>query len=117
MASREAEAILDAIRSHPRLSPLATTEMASTLEGRRMSSGRTVAAVVAAIGDCAAKAVEGTSTQAMRSMLVGFCDRAGAGRPSLAVVPQREMTGMGRSWSVGGGETWALERAREEATR
>ena len=118
MASREAEAILEAIRSHPRLSALATSEMASTLEGRRMSSGRTVAAVVAAIGDAAAKAVEGTSTQAMRSMLVAFCDRAGGtGRPSLAVVPQREMTGMGRSWSVGGGETWALERAREEATR
>ena len=117
MASREAEAILEALRSHHRLSTLATAEMASTLEGRRMSSGRTVAAVVAAIGDVAAKAVDGTSTQAMRSMLVGFCDRAGGARPSLAVVPQREMTGLGRSWSVGGGETWALERAREEAAK
>lgn len=93
-----AAAILAELGRHGRLDPIATPDMAQTLEGRRIATGRPLPHVLSAIGDCAAKAVEGTQAQALRSMLVGFCDRAGTGR---ARAPVAQSAPVERAWSVG----------------
>jgi len=93
-----ATAILAELGRHGRLDAIATPDMAQTLEGRRIATGRPLPHVLSAIGDCAAKAVEGAQAQALRSMLVGFCDRAGTG-PRRAPVAQSAP--VERAWSVG----------------
>jgi hypothetical protein len=94
-----ASAILAELGRHGRLDAIATPDMAQTLEGRRIATGRPLPHVLSAIGDCAAKAVEGTQAQALRSMLVGFCDRAGTGPKARAPVAQSAP--VERAWSVG----------------
>jgi len=94
-----ATAILAELGRHGRLDPIATADMAQTLEGRRIATGRPLPHVLSAIGDCAAKAVEGTQAQALRSMLVSFCDRAGTGPRARAPVAQSAP--VERAWSVG----------------
>jgi hypothetical protein len=94
-----ATAILTELGRHGRLDVIATPDMAQTLEGRRIATGRPLPHVLSAIGDCAAKAAEGTQAQALRSMLVGFCDRAGSGPRARAPVPQSAP--VERAWSVG----------------
>jgi len=93
-----ATAILAELGRHGRFDAIATADMAQTLEGRRIATGRPLPHVLSAIGDCAAKAVEGAQAQALRSMLVGFCDRAGTG-PRRAPVAQSAP--VERAWSVG----------------
>lgn len=96
--SPAAAAILAELERHPGLGSVATTDLAMAIEGRRIASGRPLPHVLAAIGDAAAKAVEGTTSQALRSMLVGFTDRAG---PRAPRAPVAQSAPVERAWSVG----------------
>lgn len=96
--SPAASAILAELERHPGLGSVATADLATAIEGRRIASGRPLPHVLAAIGDCAAKAVEGTQAQALRSMLVGFTDRAG---PRAPRAPVAQSAPVERAWSVG----------------
>lgn len=95
--SPAAAAILTELERHPGLGSVATADLATAIEGRRIATGRPLPHVLSAIGDCAAKAVEGTQAQALRSMLVGFCDRAG----TKARAPVAQSAPVERAWSVG----------------
>lgn len=97
--SPAAAAILAELERHPGLGSVATADLAQAIEGRRIASGRPLPHVLAAIGDAAAKAVEGTTSQALRSMLVGFTDRAGPRGGARAPVAQSAP--VERAWSVG----------------
>ena len=96
--SPAAAAILAELGRHPGLGSVATADLAMAIEGRRIASGRPLPHVLAAIGDAAAKAVEGTTSQALRSMLVGFTDRAG---PRASRAPVAQSAPVERAWSVG----------------
>lgn len=96
--SPAAAAILAELERHPGLGSVATADLANAIEGRRIASGRPLPHVLAAIGDAAAKAVEGTTSQALRSMLVGFTDRAG---PRAPRAPVAQSAPVERAWSVG----------------
>lgn len=96
--SPAAAAILAELERHPGLGSVATADLANAIEGRRIASGRPLPHVLAAIGDCAAKAVEGTTSQVLRSMLVGFTDRAG---PRAPRAPVAQSAPVERAWSVG----------------
>lgn len=97
--SPAAAAILAELGRHPGLGSVATADLAQAIEGRRIASGRPLPHVLAAIGDAAAKAVEGTQAQALRSMLVGFTDRAGP--RGGARTPVAQSAPVERAWSVG----------------
>lgn len=97
--SPAADAILAELERHPGLGSVATADLAMAIEGRRLASGRPLPHVLAAIGDAAAKAVEGTQAQALRSMLVSFTDRAGPRGGARAPVAQSAP--VDRAWSVG----------------
>ena len=97
--SPAASAILAELERHRGLGSVATADLAMAIEGRRIASGRPLPQVLAAIGDAAAKAVEGTTSQALRSMLVGFTDRAGPRGGARAPVAQSAP--VERAWSVG----------------
>lgn len=97
--SPAAAAILAELERHRGLGSVATADLAMAIEGRRIASGRPLPHVLAAIGDAAAKAVEGTQAQALRSMLVGFTDRAGPRGGARAPVAQSAP--VERAWSVG----------------
>ena len=96
--SPAAAAILAELERHRGLGSVATADLAAAIEGRRIASGRPLPQVLAAIGDAAAKAVEGTQAQALRSMLVGFTDRAG---PRAPRAPVAQSAPVERAWSVG----------------
>lgn len=96
--SPAAAAILAELERHPGLGSVATADLAQAIEGRRIASGRPLPHVLAAIGDAAAKAVEGATSQALRSMLVGFTDRAG---PRAPRAPVAQSAPVERAWSVG----------------
>ena len=96
--SPAASAILAELERHRGLGSVATADLAMAIEGRRIASGRPLPQVLAAIGDAAAKAVEGTQAQALRSMLVGFTDRAG---PRAPRAPVAQSAPVERAWSVG----------------
>jgi len=96
--SPAAAAILAELERHRGLGSVATADLAMAIEGRRIASGRPLPQVLAAIGDAAAKAVEGTQAQALRSMLVGFTDRAG---PRGGRAPVAQSAPVERAWSVG----------------
>lgn len=96
--SPAAAAILAELERHRGLGSVATADLAVAIEGRRIASGRPLPQVLAAIGDAAAKAVEGTQAQALRSMLVGFTDRAG---PRAPRAPVAQSAPVERAWSVG----------------
>lgn len=97
--SPAAAAILAELERHRGLGSVATADLAMAIEGRRIASGRPLPHVLAAIGDAAAKAVEGTQAQALRSMLVSFTDRAGPRGGARAPVAQSAP--VERAWSVG----------------
>lgn len=100
--SPQAEDILAAMRRHRRLDAVASPELASTIDGRRMTSGASMAEVVQAIGDAAAHAEDGITTAALRRMLVAYTDRArgggarGRGRPG----PAQSVVPIERAWQI-----------------
>jgi hypothetical protein len=72
--SAEAGQVLDALRGHEVLGPVADVRFAETLDGRR--AGRPVAWVVRAIADAAADTPGGETAQAIQRRVRAYCDRA-----------------------------------------
>lgn len=82
--SPETLAIFAALRSHPQLRDVADLGFAETLEGRRMASGRSVEALVCAIGEAAADTPRGETTPTTLKRVRTYCDRARAPKPEAA---------------------------------
>ncbi len=72
----EAAEILAALGRERSLRDVATRDTAEMIEGRRMASGKPMAAVLAAIAEAAADTVAGETAQAKRSRLRRYVDHA-----------------------------------------
>ena len=97
--SPDQETILASLARHPKLSSVATADLAMTIDGRRAARGHSVAEVVRAIDDAAAHSVEGLAAEALRRRIVSYTDRA---RPPVRVVaPAQSEVPEQRAWKVG----------------
>lgn len=102
--------ILAELQRHPKLAPIASPELASVLDGRRIGSGATLADVARAIGDAVAHADEGLAAAPLRRMVVGYCDHA-RNRGRAKVAPAQSEVPIERAWYPNQGliEGWAKQ--------
>lgn len=118
--SPEVVELLAELERHPDLAPIAKLDVAEKLEGRRMSSGKPLAHVLAAIRELAADVVPGWSEEILRRKVRAYCDRAGPPRAGPASASRRSNlqppADPGReAWTAQTGREWLDELDREEA--
>lgn len=108
--SEDTRKILAELSRHPKLAPIASPELAGVIDGRRITSGTSIADVARAIGDAVAHADEGIAAAPLRRMVVGYCDHARhRGRPKVA--PAQSEVPIERAWYPNQGtiEGWAKQ--------
>ena len=108
--SAEAGQVLDALRGHEVLGPVADVRFAETLDGRR--AGRPVAWVVRAIADAAADTPGGETAQAIQRRVRAYCDRARSPDAERATTAR---SGPAMQAVVPDGTGWKANEARLRA--